>query len=107
MNFSSLGTYPAGLLGSTGTVYEDYLYIFAGQDSSGLVNNNLWQANFDNLRSTVSWELIPHSHHAKQPAARYGHSATRYRDSWIVFGGTGVSKPLDNTWAYSFRSKQW
>ena len=57
--------------------------------------------------SGLCWELIPNTDHIQPPAARYGHSAVAYRDSWIIFGGTGISNLCNDVWAFSFASSKW
>jgi hypothetical protein len=57
------------------------------------------------VSSNASWEVIQHSSFPEQPAARYGHSAVSHQDTWIIFGGKGVSDLFNNVWQLSFVSQ--
>ncbi|PLW09251.1 hypothetical protein PCASD_26239 [Puccinia coronata f. sp. avenae] len=101
------GPSPTGLTGSSVIVLQDYFFLFAGCTSDGVINSNLWRIKLDTVSPFLQWELLPISSSIVWPPPRHGHSGIRYQSFWIIFGGTGDSMLLKDTWAYNFSFQKW
>jgi len=69
-------------------IYNDYLYIFGGQDLKEGSYNTLWRLNLRHIMEggTTSWEQIT-SCSGKGPKPISHHSGFVHKDTLYVFGG--------------------
>ncbi|KAA1097013.1 Leucine-zipper-like transcriptional regulator 1 [Puccinia graminis f. sp. tritici] len=101
------GPSPALLFGSSSTIFEGFLYVYAGHDVNRSVQGDMWRIELDSLPSVPSWELISSSKDQICPPARTSHSAVVSSNSWIIFGGTDGVDVFNDLWEYRFREKKW
>lgn len=103
INFSVGGTFP-GVYGlSTSVVYQNYMYVFGGQNLIGL--NEI--AKYD--LSSDSWLGI--SAKGTPPSGRVGHSAVVYGNYMYIFGGISFMSYAGQTFndiaKYDFTNDSW
>ncbi|KAI8336937.1 hypothetical protein BC941DRAFT_334163, partial [Chlamydoabsidia padenii] len=88
--YSTTGEIPPPLVGSSVSVVDDLVFVFAGRlVTSRKMTNHLYVLN---LTTHVWTRYIAPPDSDKAPKARYFHSTNVYRRSLIVFGGMGYSR---------------
>ena len=95
---------PEARAGHSSVIYKNKLYIFGGTNKDNIRIADIWVYNL----STNTWEEINTSKQVFKMSPRSGHSATIFKDYMIVFGGMmSVTKEIDDTCAFNFRTKEW
>ena len=77
---------PVGLAGHTLTLADGWLYLFAGRDSSGVLNSDLYKIN---LISPNKWHYVQARGGRRYNQKLTGHSTVYHHDSQmlVVYGG--------------------
>ncbi len=94
-----------GITGHTCVAYNQSIFVFGGQDSSGNVHNNVYQYDvFSDIWSSDATVGGP-------PQARYYHTASIIGPNMFIFGGTNpynTNTPyLNNLWQYNVSTQTW
>ncbi|CAF0881963.1 unnamed protein product [Didymodactylos carnosus] len=91
-------TVPSKRCKHSAVVYQNFMYIFGGWDSSGKLND-MYRYNFQ----TNEWETVQCSN---PPTARSAHSVVIYNNFMYLFGGIGHNK-YNDMYKFNFKNNQW
>ncbi|KAJ2470556.1 hypothetical protein GGI02_002851 [Coemansia sp. RSA 2322] len=84
-NFKCTGDVPPALVGSSATYVGGHAYVFGGRAlHSGKLSSDMYVCDL----GTFAWRRVNAG--GQQPAARFFHSATAFRQFLVVFGGMGL-----------------
>eukprot|EP00026_Physarum_polycephalum_P004156 Phypoly_transcript_04173.p1 GENE.Phypoly_transcript_04173~~Phypoly_transcript_04173.p1 ORF type:complete len:519 (+),score=38.70 Phypoly_transcript_04173:477-2033(+) len=82
-------------------IYEGELVIFGGCTDKPFADL------FTFSLGTNKWHEIKVKEKATKPAPRWGHSATVFGDSMIIFAGKNIKGILGDMYSFDFKTKKW
>ena len=84
--------------------WQEQMFVFGGKNGTDAKLNDLWQ--FDFARKSGTWTEIKADN---PPPPRSGHSASIYKDRYmVIFGGIAeVTKELNDMYLFDFNEEKW